>query len=81
MPRTKHSKKIIPWRLPRAAWEELKIIQPLLVQAEFMSEEWHELMDRMKSLPNYPLDPSAVLDPGEKIEAEVIDNPSTLDVH
>jgi hypothetical protein len=70
--------KLIPWRVPEAIAEQIKYWFNKGAEAEYLSADWYEATEAIKSLPGYPLayNPTE----GEILVLETIDKIASTDV-
>lgn len=71
--------KFIPWRVPVEIADQIKHWFQRGAEAEYLSPEWYEATEAIKSLPGYPLsyDP----DEGDVLVLDIIDKVSTSTLH
>ena len=70
--------KKIPWRMTKEILAEYQTIAVLAGNSEYLSDDWHQAMEALKSLPGYPLEASATLDDGELLQPILVDNPFSV---
>ncbi len=71
--------KFIPWRVPADIADEIKLWFQRGAEAEYLSPEWYEATEAIKSLPGYPL--GYAPDDGDVLVLDIIDKVSSLKVH
>jgi len=55
-PKSLPTGQVTPWRMTQATYEAYKVIGAQAQAASEFSQDWHSAIDRLKSLPGYPMD-------------------------
>ena len=81
MPRKRGTakEKLIPWRVTEDVEQQIRYWGKLAVAADYLSTDWYEATEAIKSLPGYPLAYNP--EDGDVLVIDTIDKVASTDVH
>jgi hypothetical protein len=81
MPRKRRiaKEKFIPWRVTKEVEEQIRYWGYKARDAQYLSADWYEATEAIKSLPGYPMAYNP--EDGDVLVIDTIDKISTSDVH